>query len=72
MVLPFMLPFERRSPRAGAACGQRRRRSLGPTGGCSRGSQLHIPQAEAEDMIEPRRMADDLGWEAIAGVGGGL
>jgi hypothetical protein len=28
--------------------------------------QLHISQTEAENMIQPHRMADDLGWEAMA------
>jgi hypothetical protein len=32
--------------------------------------QLDIPQAQAEHMIEPHRMVDDLGREAVSGVGG--
>src|SRR5215212_4370852 len=34
--------------------------------------QLHIPQAEAEHVIEPHRVADDLSREAMPGVGGGI
>jgi hypothetical protein len=34
--------------------------------------QLHVAQAQAEDVVEPYCMADDLGREAVAGVGGGL
>ncbi len=34
--------------------------------------QLDVPQAEAEDIIKPYSMADDLGREAVAGVGDGL
>jgi len=30
--------------------------------------QLNIPQAEAEHVIQPDRMADDLGWKAVAVV----
>jgi hypothetical protein len=33
--------------------------------------QLDIPQAEAEDVMEPYGVADDLGGEAVSGVGGG-
>jgi Transposase DDE domain/Cytochrome bd terminal oxidase subunit I len=32
--------------------------------------QLHIPQAEAEQVVEPDGVADDLSWEAVARVGG--
>jgi len=28
--------------------------------------QFNITQAEAENMIQPDRVADDLGWEAMA------
>jgi hypothetical protein len=31
--------------------------------------QLDIAQAEAEHMIQPHGIADDLGWEAMAVVG---
>jgi hypothetical protein len=31
--------------------------------------QLHIPQAEAEHVIEPHRVADDLSREAVPRVG---
>ncbi|MFC7739405.1 hypothetical protein ACFQX4_27485 [Roseomonas sp. GCM10028921] len=34
--------------------------------------QLDVTQAEAEEVIQPHRVPDDLGREAIAGVGGGL
>jgi hypothetical protein len=34
--------------------------------------QLNIPEAQAEDVVEPDGVADDLGWEAVARVGGGL
>ena len=34
--------------------------------------QLNSPEAQAEDVVEPDGVADDLGWEAIARVGGGL
>src|SRR5690348_17632275 len=27
--------------------------------------QLNIPQAQAEYMIQPHSMGDDLGWEAV-------
>src|SRR4051794_23678228 len=32
--------------------------------------QLHIPQAQAEYMVQPYSVADDLGRKAIAGIGG--
>ncbi len=32
--------------------------------------QLDIPQAQAEHVIEPHGMADELGREAVPGVGG--
>src|SRR3954447_16588484 len=34
--------------------------------------ELYLTQAQAEDVIEPYSVADDLGWEAVSGVGGGL
>jgi hypothetical protein len=34
--------------------------------------QLDVAQAEAEEVVEPYGMPDDLGREAVAGVGGGL
>jgi hypothetical protein len=34
--------------------------------------QLDIAQAEAEDVVQPHGMVDDLGWEPIARIGGGL
>src|SRR5947209_5298431 len=34
--------------------------------------QLDIPQTEAEYMIQPDRVADDLGREAMPRIGGGL
>ena len=34
--------------------------------------QLNIPEAQAEDVVEPDGVADDLGWEAVAWEGGGL
>jgi hypothetical protein len=33
--------------------------------------QLNVPQAEAEHVVEPDGVADDLGWEPIAAVGVG-
>ena len=37
-----------------------------------RQDQLHLAQAQAEDVVEPDRVADGLGREAMSGVGGGL
>src|SRR5215217_3436159 len=34
--------------------------------------QFHLSEAQAEDVIQPDGVADDLGWEAVSGVGGGL
>ncbi len=34
--------------------------------------QLDIAQAQAEDVIKPYRMADDLGRKAVSGVSGEL
>jgi hypothetical protein len=34
--------------------------------------QLNVSEAQAEEVIEPDGMADDLGRKAVAGVGGGL
>src|SRR4051794_6307940 len=34
--------------------------------------QFHVAQAQAEDMVQPDSMADDLGREAVSGIGGGL
>jgi hypothetical protein len=34
--------------------------------------QLHVAQAQAEKVVQPHGMADDLGRETVAGVGGGL
>src|SRR5437763_8527476 len=34
--------------------------------------ELHLAQAQAEDVVEPHSVADDLGWEAGCGVGGGV
>jgi len=34
--------------------------------------QLDLAQAQAEHVIQPHRVADDLGREAVAGVGRGL
>src|SRR3954447_26628839 len=34
--------------------------------------ELHLAQAQTEDVIEPDSVADDLGREAVSGVGGGL
>src|SRR5205809_1075804 len=34
--------------------------------------QLDVPQTEAEYMIQPDRVADDLGREAMPRIGGGL
>jgi hypothetical protein len=34
--------------------------------------QLDATEAQAEDMIKPDAMADDLGREAVPGAGGGL
>src|SRR3954470_21842802 len=34
--------------------------------------KLHRARAQAEDVIQPEGVADDLGWEAVARVGGGL
>jgi hypothetical protein len=31
--------------------------------------QFHIAQAEAEAMVHPHGMADDLGREAVSGIG---
>jgi len=33
--------------------------------------QLDVPQAEAEQVVEPDGVADDLGWEPMAVVGVG-
>jgi hypothetical protein len=30
--------------------------------------QFHVAQAQAEDMVEPDRVADDLGQEAVSGL----
>ncbi|MBL6082060.1 hypothetical protein JMJ56_29210 [Belnapia sp. T18] len=35
-------------------------------------NQLDVAQAQAEYVVEPHGMADDLGWKAIIGVSGGL
>ena len=34
--------------------------------------KLHLAQAQAEHVVQPDGVADDLGWEAVARVGGGL
>jgi hypothetical protein len=34
--------------------------------------QFDVPEAQAEDMIEPDRVTDDLGRKAVSGVGGRL
>ena len=33
--------------------------------------QLDISQAEAEHMIQPDGVVDDLGWKPVPGIGGG-
>ena len=46
---------------------------VGDDGASLSQEQLNIPQAEAEHVIEPDGVADDLGWEpvAIVRIGGG-
>src|SRR5215210_4157687 len=34
--------------------------------------KLHLAQAQAEHVVQPDGIADDLGWEAVSGVGDGL
>jgi hypothetical protein len=34
--------------------------------------QLHVTQAQAEDVIQPHGMVDDLGRNPMPGIGGGL
>ena len=34
--------------------------------------QFDVPEAQAEQMVQPDCVADDLGWEAVSGVGDGL
>jgi hypothetical protein len=29
-------------------------------------NQFHVPKAQTEDVIEPDRVADQFGWEAVA------
>ena len=35
-------------------------------------NQFNVPEAQAEKVVQPDGMADDLGWEAVPGVGGAL
>jgi hypothetical protein len=35
-------------------------------------NEFHITEAQAADVIQPNSVADDLGREAVPGVGGGL
>jgi hypothetical protein len=37
-----------------------------------RHDQLHVPQAQAEHVIQPDRVADDLRREAVSRLGGGV
>jgi len=37
-----------------------------------RHDQLDVPQAEAEDVIQPDRVADDVRRKSVPGIGGAL
>src|SRR4051812_5307439 len=34
--------------------------------------QFNVPETQAEDVVQPGRVADDLGREAVSGISGGL